>query len=1769
MLMNSGGPMRSSFVTLLAGAAFAAGLMLLPQAGLVSFQTTAFAQEAPESGSNKAFIREDLESSATYLLGQLRTQKNNPARESAQSFLSEAQGLLGSDARAAYDRASSAIAANPDLGAAWLVFARAARTITPKDDSERYTLRDQALNAAYAAYTRLDDKDGEAEAVAIVAAIQSEQENWRGAINAYKASLDLKPDTDRQAVYDKLVEERGFRITNYTVDADSLTPRACVEFSEPLKAGVDFQSYVAVTGGAADIAVTPSGSQLCVDGLKHGTRYGLIVRQGVPSINENEVLRKNADYEFFVRDRAPAVRTTGKTYVLPRSGQQGLPLISVNTDKMAVDVYTIGDRSLMPTVQDGNFLNSIGSYSVEQLQNQSGSKVWSGTLDVKRVQNEDVTTAFPVMQAVTSLKPGVHVLVARPFVEKPEGSGDYADYYATQWFVVSDLGITAIKGNDGLHVMLRSVADASPSADVELRLLARNNEVLGTARTNANGVAVFDPGLAKGEGGLAPGLVVASTAGGDYGFLDLQQSSFDFTDRGVSGRTAPTGMDGFLYTERGVYRSGETVNVTALMRDPLGQAANGTPVTLIVSRPDGVEFKRQVVDDQGLGGRAFSFTLLGNAAPGSWSVSAYTDVKANAIGTTSFLVEDYVPERLDVKLAPAGATIRAGEPAEIAVDARYLYGAPGAALAVGGEYTIQTASSTGIPALEGYTVGLADEPFESVYNQIETDAETDENGKAVVSVELPEITATHPLEATFNLNVGESGGRAVTRQVRLPIAPKGMLIGVKRVDESQAGASSANFELVAVGADGTRTAITGVEWTISRIETNYQWFSRDGRWDYEVIKNERKAGNGVIDIAAAAPARISAPVEDYAQYRISVKKTGEETAETSFTFWNGWDGGGSATAPDRLELTLDSKEYTAGSVMKVRVAPRFAGKATLAVIGDKLDPVAFIDVPEGGTTVDIPVKAEWGAGAYLTAMAYRPLDAGNKRMPGRAVGLVWFDINPADRKIAVEIASEASIRPRGDLEIPVKLAGLPAGEEAYVTVAAVDIGILSLTGYTLPDPSSHYFGQRQLSAEMRDLYGYLIDGMQGEAGAIRSGGDAAAMNTAAIPPTQAPLARYSGVVKVNPDGTAKIVFDVPAFNGSVRVMAVAWSKGRTGQAQKDVIIRDPVVATGTLPRFLAIGDQSRFNIAIDNVEGAAGDYTLDLDVSGPITVPADALRKTVKLDKGGRTDVVVPVTAAGLGTATFDLRITGGGVDLTQSYTLKVQPSTQTIVRRSIQPLQANGGKMSITNDLLTELLPGSGSIAVSVAPIAALDVPALLTALDRYPYGCTEQTVSRALPLLYVNEIAARESLAADTNADQRIIAAIATVLARQDSSGSFGLWGVGGNDLWLDAFTADFLTRAREKKFEVPQRGFDMALDRLRNQVANASDINADTASGLAYAMYVLARNGRPVMGDLRYVADSKLAEVATPLAKAQIAAALSMLGDRSRAANVFNASVAALEAARDNGRSRPDYGSRLRDGVGVLTLIAENDADRGNLQKVASIVDDTRAAYRYTSTQEQSWMVLAAQAMSKEADKVALEVDGKPSKGAFYRIIREGALESGPVVISNTGASDAKVVLNVSGIPTSPEPAAEKGYKVERKLYRLDGKEAKPNEIRQNDRLAVVLTVTELTPTFARLLLVDPLPAGLEIDNPALVDGTTVGALDFVKLSVTPSNTEYRDDRFVAAFDRDSSQLASFQLAYTVRAVSPGTYVHPGAIVEDMYRPDLFGRSAFGTVTIAPAR
>ncbi len=1613
--------------------------------------------------ADKAFRRDDLADLAIKLEAQIKSEAG-PVAKSAATLRADADAAFKrSDFRAGLQTLGQIATIAPDDSGNWLRLARTIFQIRSATTTEQTFLLERASTAAYIAYQRAGNAAEEADALAVLGRSLSDRKLWRPALDALRLSLDMREVAEVRGSYEKLRDEHGFRLLDYTVDSDAASPRACFQFSEDLAKRTDFAPFLALAGSDKP-ALSSEEKQLCVEGLKHGERYNINLRAGLPS-GVKETLPKSAEFNVYVRDRKPFVRFTGRAYVLPRTGQQGIPLVSVNTQSVSVQVFRIGDRNLINTVIGSDFQRALSSYEL------SGSDD-SGSL-------------------------------------------------ATQWFIVSDLGLTAFSGNDGVHVFVNSLASTDAIGKAEVRLVARNNEILATRKTDDSGHVLFEAGLARGEGGLSPAMLTVTGEKGDYAFLSLKSNAFDLTDRGVAGREVPAGADAFVYTERGVYRSGETVFLTALLRDGQGNAVTNGPLTLVIERPDGVEFRRAVLADQGAGGRSLTLPLNSAVPTGTWRVRAFTDPKASSVGETTFMVEDYVSDRIEFDLSSKEKQIKADVPAELKVDGHFLYGAPASGLQLEGDMLVAPAS--GRPGFAGYQFGVADD--ETTSNErtpIENLPEADANGVATFPVGLAKPPAsTRPQEAQIFIRMAEAGGRAVERKLVLPVAPNAAMIGVKPLfaDKNVAEGDKAEFDVVFVAPDGKPLARSGLRYELLRMESRYQWYRQSSSWEYEPVKSTKRVADGDLAIAADKPSRLTLAPQP-GRYRLDVKSTEADGPLTSVQFDVGWYSDGSADTPDLLETSIDKPEYQSGDTMVVTVNARSAGKLTINVLGDRLLTTQTSQVKEGTSQVRIAVGKDWGTGAYVLATLRRPLDAAAQRMPGRAIGLKWFGIDKKNRTLAVSLSPPALVRPSSTLKLPVRIGGLNPGEDAKIVVAAVDVGILNLTNYKPPAPDDYYLGQRRMTAEIRDLYGQLIDGMQGTRGQLKTGGDSAGAELQGSPPTQKPLALYSGIVTVAADGTAEISFEIPEFAGTARIMAVAWTATKLGRATTDVTVRDPVVLTATLPRFLLNGDHGTMSFDLDNVEGAPGDYTINVKTSGPVKISGNPAT-TVKLAAKQRTSMALAVDASGgAGTAQLDVDISGpNGLTLARHSALDVKAATQILARRS--------------------------------------------------PFGCSEQITSRAMPLLYVNDLAAGAHLAMDTAVDARIKDAIDRLLARQGSNGSFGLWSAGGDDAWLDAYVTDFLTRAREKGFAVPDVLFRSALDRVRNSVVNADEPEKDGGRDLAYGLYVLAKNGTAPIGDLRYLADTKLGNLATPIAKAQLAAALALVGDRTRAERVYAAALESLAPKPVLEFGRVDYGSALRDAAALVSLASEGNAPRATLTSAVQRVEAARGLTPYTSTQENAWLVLASRALAQDAGTLPLDLDGTPIRTALYRSYKAAEMAGKPIKITNTGDTPLQAVVSVTGAPITPEPAASNGFKIERNYFTLDGKPADPSKAKQNDRFAVVLKITEAKPEYGHIMVADYLPAGFEIDNPHLVSSGDTGTLDWIEDGEDPENTEFRDDRFNASIDRASDDKAVFTVAYVVRAVSPGKYVLPQAYVEDMYNPSRYGRTGTGTVEVRPAK
>lgn len=1646
-----------------------------------------------------------------------------------------------------------------DAADGWVEIASLALRIKGANNTETNTYRRIASSAAINGYLRAKNVGIQVTALNLLAKAVEVRGDGRQSIRVLRLAQAIQPRLDTEDALTRAIGLYGFRITEHKVDNNAASPRICAVFSENLvKNDVDYADFLRLPD--AGMAVESDDTQICVTGAEHGQRYRLSFREGLPAAS-GEKLTKTVDLDLYVRDRDPSARFTGRAYVVPKGEAASIPIVTVNLSEVELKILRVGDRNLVRAVQSGFLGRAVSFWDEETLSGSIGSEVWSGTGVVNREVNRDVTTALPIGDAIDEFQPGVYVLQARV-----PGSDPYDVAWAAQWFIVTDLGATTMKGGDGLHVFVRSLNSAAAKPGVAVELLARNNNVLGTATTDADGYAHFATAMVSGTGSNAPAMVNMLNSDGDFAFLSLSDAAFDLSDRGVEGRDSPPPLDVFVTTDRGAYRVGETVFATILARDERAEALSGLPLTAIVKRPDGVEFSRALLDDQGAGGRVLTLALPNAAQRGAWNIQIHTDPDKPALVAQKFLVEDLIPERIDFDLTFETAPVSVDGTPRLAIDAKYLYGAPAGGLGIEIETRVSPA-----PGFEGYKDYRFGSHEDYVPNRTEFtgDAITDPDGFAQIDLMLPSgLSTSKPLKIDAIVRIREGSGRPVERQISQPMMPGGTLIGIKPLFDDVAPENAAvGFDVLAIDRALNQTALPRVAWVINRVRTRYQWYESYGNWNYEPVTTRTRVANGEIALGTDGPTRIEAGVE-WGRYELKLETIDGEHLAASTEFWAGWYAPVSATdTPDTLEIGLDRDGYAIGDKAQVRIVPRHAGIALVSVMSNRLIAMKAVPVTAGENIIALDVTEEWGAGAYVSASVIRPMDVAAGHNPARAIGLSWAAVDPGDHQLSARFTNAPEVSPRATMTAELEVTGARSGEQVYATIAAVDVGILNLTGFKSPDPSGHYFGQRKLGMELRDVYGRLIDGLMGDPGQMRSGGDGPlADKLQSPPPTDELVAYFSGPLMVGADGKVTAEFDVPEFNGTIRLMAVVWSETGVGQAAMDVLARDPIVLTASLPRFLAPYDESRMLLEIAHASGPEGLVEVDLRATSGLYIDTSAIPSRLRFTKNERKVFEVPINApvGGDPEITVTMTIPDGSV-LTKTLTLPVRANDPEIARTQRVSL-ADGDTFTLDKNVFAGLMPGTGRATLAVGPLARFDAPGLLSALDRYPYGCTEQITSKALPLLYFESVADAMGLSVQRNITTRVNQAIAEVLSNQASNGSFGLWRPESGDLWLDSYVSDFLSRARGKGFVIPAQAFRLAMDNLRNRVNYASDFE-NGGTDIAYALMVLAREGAANIGDMRYYADTKSNDFRTPLALAQLGTALAYYGDQRRADKMFREAGARLEAARNQKEDhvwRSDYGTHLRDTAAVLTLAVEAGTE---------VLDQTRLANRITpetlgditrSTQENMWSLMAANALIDDLETGAFLMNGKPVEGPLVEVLdaRTGADRS--VEVLNQSGKSAETILTTFGIPEDPEPASGNGYTIDRFYFTMDGKPITPERLALNERLVVVVKVTPQRYSEARLIVNDPLPAGLEIDNPNLLRSGDVSALDWIKLNVDPRNVEFRSERFIAAVDWSSKE--PFQLAYIVRAISPGSFHHPAAAVEDMYRPQFRARTGVGRVNIA---
>ncbi len=1570
------------------------------------------------------------------------------------------------------------------------------------------------------------------------------------------------------------VSDREFGLLRYASDPEALTPTLCLVFSEALDPAVDYRPYLGID---RQVALSVDRQRLCVGGLSYGETVALTVREGLPAADGDE-LSADENLTLTFEDRPARVGFSGNGIILPRIKAEGLAIETVNVDEIEIAISRVTDRALVFRSLTEGFESLSGRYTYTPFDEEPGSvgsPVYEGRLATPGDTNETVTTVFPIMEAIGTLEPGAYFVTLEDAEARARGERQPAQ--AARWVIVTDLAFTAYRGADGLTTTVRSLDTAQPQSRIEVQLVAQSNEILATARTGSDGRVSFDAPLLRGEGGDRPHMLMAYGPDNDFAVLDLTRAPVDLTNQPIGGRSRPKGAEAFVYLDRGIYRPGEDVHVGTLLRDAAGMAISDRPGTVTLYRPNGLiheEIRFERLSEAG--GDSFTFAIPRAGPRGRWRIEVSAD-GLGSVGGESFVVEDFVPQRIDLTLSADTETpIRPSETRAISASVRFLYGAPGAGLPVSGTARVQPQPNP-FPQFEGFSFGRHDEQFsEYMIDLAETAADGDGNATLPLEIGTRGTQSSLPLRARVVIRAEEPGGRAVADDIRIPYRPRDLYVGLSPAFDGAASQDAENvFRVMSVDTTGTPIEAT-LDWTLVRRDYNYDWYRTEGG-DWQWRRDERVVPieTGRVSPTSETPGEITLPALDWGDYSLLVRNN--DTIIASSGFWVGWGGRTSdgVEAPDEVRVSGPETPPSIGDEATITLRAPYGGEAEIVVATDRVLETRHISLPEGGGAIDLPVTEDWGAGAYILASVYTPRDVDTQPRPRRAVGVAYVPTDIKDRSMALSLETPDVLRPNQTVEIDLNVETAPSGETVYATVAAVDEGILLLTGFESPDADTAFFGKPALDIALYDDYGRLLDPNQGAAAALRGGGDQIGGAGLSVVPTKT-VALYSGVIDVGRDGRASVPLDLPDFNGKLRLMAVVWSQSGVGDASRPVTVRDPVPAELILPRFLAPGDTALATATLDNIEGPPGRYTVGVNADGPVDVtdvPAGP-----DLERGERWDERVALKADTAGVAALTLDVTGpGGFTAASEYPIEVRgahwPLTQ-VQKVTLAP----GEAFTPTSEFLDPFTEGTGYLQISLAS-TPIDTAALYKSLADYPFACTEQLVSQALPLLYAGSLGQQAQGATATSQQPSVQTAVETLLSRQGNNGAFGLWRVGDNDAspWIGAYAADFLLRAEAAGVAVPNQAKTRALDALlpvaagelyraygyQTSIGNPR-YTEDTQQRLtfrsaAYANYVLARAGRADVSRVRYMHDAQLDEMASPLARAHLGGALAAIGDKGRARSAFQAAIDALGYT-----NRGDwYQTPRRDLAGVLALAieaGETDIAAPLLDRVSRTLPEPQRL----TTQEKAFLILAAQAFTGGDGELDYTYAGTPSAGLSYAFNDVTLPEA--QAFENAGSTPLYLTAMATGTPASAPPAASEGIIVEKTILTPNGQPADLSGLSQGQRLIVSLTLAPAREARAAYALVDLLPAGFEIETVLQrADGAPDGPYAFLGELSSANITEKRDDRFVAAIETRASEPGRF--AYVVRAVTPGSFTLPGAVGEDMYAPTVFGRTASGQITIAP--
>ncbi|MDR3268138.1 MAG: alpha-2-macroglobulin [Tannerella sp.] len=1609
---------------------------------------------------------------------------------------------------------------------------------------------------------------------------------------------------------------------------------ARLTFSEPVSDAQDLNGIITLDGADSYIShIRNNKIDLFFERKSNAQTLNLYVDQGLKSGNDAP-LSKSSSVSLPLNSWKPNVEILSSGTIMPHSKSLLLPFSAVSLQAVDVKIIRIFESNILMFLQE----HTLSSTSLFELR-RAGRLVYKKTLrldndptknlherenysiDLSNIIKQEPGAIYQVelsfkqsyavypcdenhspdsrLQASNSLV----TVASTNLTEEEEALWDAPQYYYSDsdmdwdlynWeerdnpchptyymtadrkaltnVLASDLGMIVKSNlNNQLWIAVSDLLDTKPVENADVTVYNYQLQPIGSARTDKNGFAVIN---AKNK----PFMVVAS-ANHQKSYLRITEGQENMLSRfDVGGQEIKKGLKGFIYGERGIWRPGDTLHISFMLKDRERELPDTHPVSIEIYNPQGQFYQKQV-SASGLNGLyTFAVPTQSDDPTGLWN--AYVKV-----GGTSFhkslRIETVKPNRLKIKLDIPGDKLTAADAAiPVTLQSVWLTGATARNLKTKLELSLSK-TTTQFKGYEKYIFTNPATEFASSSQEI-FDGTLNEQGLATFLLKMPEAKdAPGMLRAVISCSVFEQGGDASIYNQTIPFSPFRTYVGInfnQKPSEHYFETDAEHvFDIITLNSDGKPVNRSDLEYDIYRAGWSWWWGYDDGNTFASYLQNaslQPVASGQLHTVNGKAQLKFRIDYPEWGRYMVYVKdrEGGHACGGTVYVDWPDWRGRSNKSNPDDIRMLVfstDKTTYEAGDEATVIIPAAAGGRALLALEnGSEVIRREWVEMPASGDAkYTFKVTEDMAPNVYVHISLLQPHEQTANDLPIRMYGVMPVFVTHKNSLLTPRITMPDALRPETAFTVSVKEAN---GKPMTYTLAIVDDGLLDLTGFKTPDPWDAFYSREALGIRTWDLYDDVMGAFAGKYGSMFSiGGDEGGGKPAASKANRfKPVVGFIGPFALKKGGEQAHQLRLPPYVGSVRVMVVAGQDGAYGSAEKTAPVRTPLMVLPSLPRVVSVGEDIVFPVNIFAMEEAVKNVSVKVETTGKLRLTNGQSQEVTFTAPGDQTVYFFLKSGEKTGIEKVTVTATGNGHTSKETIEIDVRNPNPPVIRAENKLL--NPGE-SVDLAFRTDGAGDGNWIKLEASRIPSVDISRRFDFLYDYTHFCTEQLTSRALPLLFVaqfKEMDAAEAEKVKTNVRK----AISNLYGRQLSDGSFAYWPGGAGDDWATSYAGCFLILAKEKGYEVNagvlrrwesyQRRTAQSRrpdhNRTRRYYYDQSDLNQ------AYRLYALALAGAPEMGAMNRM---KAGADISGQAKWRLAATYALAGK----INVANELIFQVKSdVEPYALNNSTYGSAERDEAMILETFLLMGKEKEAFAQAQKVSRNLSAEHAFT-TQSTAYALVA---MGRLAEKVSgtlhfnWTLNGKEQpavksdKALFQKDLPPEAA-SGNVTLKNAGAGVLYVNLVSKTRPLRDSlPAGESNLRLDVSYTQLDGTPLDVARLKQGaDFLAVIkVSNTSGNNDYTGLALTQIIPSGWEIHNERMrrPEDDDAGAGDALY-----TYRDIRDDRVLTYFDLPDGRFKVFKVR--LQAAYAGSFVFPAIQCEAMYDTDVHARTKAGRVVV----